>query len=57
MQQLTHTSTENPSINVHGNQQTIYEISIQRQELDKGILMANILKGYIFLLSELGRIS
>ena len=45
MQQLTHTPTENPRTNVHGNQQNIYDINIQRQELDKGILIANTLKG------------
>ena len=36
MQQLTHTPTENLSKNVHGNQQNIYVINIQRQELHKG---------------------
>ena len=41
MQQLTHTPTENPSINVHGNQQSIYDINIQRQELDKWMLISN----------------
>ena len=45
MQQLTHTSTENPSTNVHGNQQSIYDINIQRQELDKGMIIANTIKG------------
>ena len=45
MQQLTHTPTENPSTNVHGNQQNIYDINIQRQELYKGMLIANTLKG------------
>ena len=45
MQQLTHTPTENPSTNVHGNKQNIYDINIQRQELDKGMLIANNLKG------------
>ena len=45
MQQLTHTPTENPSTNVHGNQQNIYDINIQRQELYKGVLIANTLKG------------
>ena len=28
IQQLTHTPTENPSTNVHGNQQNIYDINI-----------------------------
>ena len=36
MQQLTHTQTENPSKDLHGNQQNIYYINIQRQEIDKG---------------------
>ena len=44
MQQLTHTPTENPSTNVHGNQQNIYDINIQRQELDKGMHIENTLK-------------
>ena len=44
MQQLIHTPTENPSTNVHGNQQIIYDVNIQRQELDKGVLIANTLK-------------
>ena len=44
MQKLTHTPTENPSTNVHINQQNIYDINIQSQELDKGMLMANNLK-------------
>ena len=35
MQQLTHTPTENPSTNVDGNQQNMYDINIQRQELEK----------------------
>ena len=45
MQQLTHTPTENPSTNVHGNQQNIYDINIQGQELEKGMLIENTLKG------------
>ena len=44
MQQLTHTPTENPSTNIHGNQQNMYDINIQRQELNRGILLENILK-------------
>ena len=44
MQQVTHTPTENPSTNVHGNQQSIYDINIQRQELDKGMPIANTIK-------------
>ena len=45
MQQLTHTPTENSRTNIHGNQQNIYDINIQRQELYKEMLIANILKG------------
>ena len=45
MQQLTHTSKENTSTNVHGNQQSIYDINIQRQKLDKGMIIVNTLKG------------
>ena len=45
MQQLTHTTTEHPSTHIHGNQQSIYDINIQRQELDKSMLIANTLKG------------
>ena len=44
MQQLTHTPTEHPSTNVHGNQQNIYDINIKCQELYKGMLIANTLK-------------
>ena len=44
MQQLTYTPTENSSTNVHGNQQNIYDINNQRQELEKRMLIANILK-------------
>ena len=43
MQQLTHTPTENPSTNIHGNQQNIYGINIQRQELNKRMLLENTL--------------
>ena len=45
MRQLTHTPTENPSTNVYGDQQNIYDINIQRQELEKGMLIENTLKG------------
>ena len=45
MQQLTQTPTENPITNLHGNQQSIYDINIQRQELDKEMLIVNTLKG------------
>ena len=45
MQQLTYTPAENPSTDVHGNQQIIYDINTQRQELDKRVLIANTLKG------------
>ena len=44
MKQLIHTPTENPSRNIHGNQQKIYDINIQRQELNKGMLIENTLK-------------
>ena len=44
MQELTHTPTENPSTNVHENQQNIYDINIQHQELVKGMLIENPLK-------------
>ena len=44
MQQLKHTPTENQSISVHGNQQNIYDRSIQRQELYKEMIIANTLK-------------
>ena len=44
MQQLTNTPTKNPSTNIHGNQQSIYDINIQRQEVDEGILISNNLK-------------
>ena len=47
MQQLTYTPTENPSTNVYGNQQSICDINNQRQELGKGVLIANTLKGNI----------
>ena len=44
MQQLTHTPTENPITYIHGNEQNIYDINIQRQELNKGKLIENNLK-------------
>ena len=44
MQQLTHTPIQNPSTNVHVNQQSIYDINIQRQKIYKGMLIANTLK-------------
>ena len=39
------TPSENPSTNIHGNQQSIYDINIQRQKLDKGMIIVNTLKG------------
>ena len=45
MKTLTYTPTDNPSTNVHGNQQSIYDINAQRKELDKGMLISNTLKG------------
>ena len=44
MQQVTQTLTENSSTNIHGNQQNIYDINIQRQELQKDMLIANTRK-------------
>ena len=44
MKTLTYNPTENPSTNVHGNQQIISYINTQRLELDKGTLIANTLK-------------
>ena len=45
MQQLTHTPRENPSTDIHGSQQKIYDINILHQELYKGMLIENTLKG------------
>ena len=45
MKTLTYTPTDNPSTNVHGNQQSISDINTQCIELDKGMLIANTLKG------------
>ena len=45
MIQLIHTPTEHTSTNIDGNKQSIYEINSQRQELNKGMLSANTLKG------------
>ena len=47
MQELTYTPTENPSTNVHGNQQSIYDINNHRQELDKVMLIPNTLQGQL----------
>ena len=44
MKTLTYNPTENPSTNVHGNQQSISDINTQRIELDKGMFIANTLK-------------
>ena len=44
MQQLTHTPTKNPSKTIPVNQPNIYDINIQRQELNKGTHIANTLK-------------
>ena len=41
MQQLIQTWTEKPSTNIHENQQNIYDINIQQQELSKGVLIEN----------------
>ena len=45
MKQLTYTPIENSSTNVHGNQQILYNINTQDQEIDKGVLIENTLKG------------
>ena len=45
MKTLTYTLIDNPNTNVHGNQQIISDINTQRIELNKGILVANTLKG------------
>ena len=45
MEKLTYNPTENPSTNVHKNQQSIYDINTQCKELDKRMLIANTLKG------------
>ena len=45
MQQLTHTPTKNPSTTIPGNKPNINDINIQRQELNKGMQIANDLKG------------
>ena len=42
---LTYKQTGNPCTNVHGHQQSISDINNQHLELDKGILIANTLKG------------
>ena len=45
MKTLTYNPTDNPSTNVHGNQQSIYDINIQHIDLDNEMLIANTLKG------------
>ena len=45
MKTLTHNPTDNIITNVHVNQQSISDINTQRIELDKGVLIANTLKG------------
>ena len=44
MKTLTYTPTDNPSTNVHGNQQSISDINNQHKELDKMMLLENTLK-------------
>ena len=44
IQKLTHTSTENPSKRIPGNQPNIYDINIQRHEPKKGLHISNTLK-------------
>ena len=45
MKTLTYKPTDNPSTNVHGNQEIISDINNQGIELDKGMLIANNLTG------------
>ena len=45
MKTLTYKPTDNPSTSVHRNQQSISDIDTQRIEVDKGMLIANTLKG------------
>ena len=45
IKKLTHIPTENPITNIHRNQQNICDIHIQLQELNKGMLIENTLKG------------
>ena len=45
MKTLTYNPTDNPSTNVHGNQQSFSDINNHLKELDKGMLIANTLKG------------
>ena len=45
MQQLTHIPKENISTKIHENKPNIYDINIQRQELNKGTNIENTLKG------------
>ena len=44
MQQLTHTPTENPIKTIPVNQPNIYDINIQRQEINKKMHIAKTLK-------------
>ena len=48
MKTLTYKQTDNPSTNVHVNQKSIYDINTQHKELDKGMLIANTLKGKLY---------
>ena len=45
MKKLTYNPTDNPSTNLHRNQQSHFDINTQLIELDKGMLIANTLKG------------
>ena len=45
MKTLTYKPTDNPSTNIHGNQKSISDINTQHIEIDKGMLIANTLKG------------
>ena len=45
MKTLTYNPTDNPITNVHGNQQIISDINTQHIELEKGMTIADTLKG------------
>ena len=45
MKTLTYNPADDASTNIHGNQQIISDINNQHIELDKGMIIANTLKG------------
>ena len=45
MKKLKHTPIKNLITNIHGYQQTIYDINIQRQENNKAVIIEKTLKG------------